>query len=85
MSLSTLLVSVGGIGIVVKLLVDVAKALAGVTGRATQVLAFALALLLAALGGFYYSHTADWPQVIWLGVQAGATAIGIDQIAKRSI
>lgn len=85
MTLKELLVTAGGIGIVVKLLVDVAKAVTSIKGRATQVLSILLGVLLGLLGGIYYLHTNDIPESIWLGLQAGAAAIGIDQMTKKDV
>lgn len=85
MTLKELLVTAGGIGIVVKLLVDVAKAVTPIKGRATQVLSILLGVLLGLLGGIYYLHTNDIPESIWLGLQAGAAAIGIDQMTKKDV
>lgn len=85
MNLSELLITAGGIGIVVKLLVDVVKTLSALKGRGTQALAFGLAIACALLGGLYYGHGRDIPEMLWLGVQAGAAAIGIDQMTKKDV
>lgn len=85
MNLSELLITAGGIGIVVKLVLDVVKAVTPIKGRATQVLSILLGVLLGLLGGIYYLHTNDIPESIWLGLQAGAAAIGIDQMTKKDV
>lgn len=85
MTLSELLISAGGIGIVVKLLMDIVKAVAPVKGRSTQGATVALAVVLALVGALYYAHSKDIPQALWLGLQAGAAAIGIDQVTKKQV
>lgn len=85
MNLNELLITTGGIGIVVKLVLDVVKSILTVNGRVTQGLAIALGVALGVFGGLRYLPDADIAQSVWLGLQAGAAAIGIDQIAKRSI
>ena len=86
MTLKTLLLSVAGIGVVVKLVVDLIKALTGVMGRATQVVTVLLALLLAVVGARAYGiPPVDWLEALWVGLQAGAVAIGIDQVAKKGV
>lgn len=83
MDLKELLITAGGIGIVVKLVLDVVKAIWPIKGRATQALAIALGLALGVFGGLMYVPHADIAQSLWLGLQAGAAAIGIDQVVKR--
>lgn len=86
MTLKTLLLNVAGIGVVVKLVVDVVKSLVNVTGRATQALTVVLAIGLAVGGAYAYGASPhDWLEAVWIGLQAGAVAIGVDQVARRNV
>lgn len=85
MNLNELLITAGGIGIVVKLVLDVVKSIWSVSGRGTQALAIVLGVALGVFGGLRYLPGSDIAQSVWLGLQAGAAAIGIDQIAKRDV
>lgn len=85
MSLHELLISAGGIGIVVKLVMDIVKALTNIKGRTTQALALCASVGLAVFGAHQYLPNADLAEAIWVGLQAGAAAIGIDQVLKKDV
>lgn len=65
MNLSELLVTAGGIGIVVKLVLDVVKTVWTVNGRVTQGLAIALGVALGVFGGLRYLPGSDIAQSVW--------------------
>jgi len=72
--------------VVVKLIVDLGKTLFPISGRATQAVSVGLAIVLAVAGAaLYTAGRPDYLEAAWLGVQAGAVAIGVDQLAKREV
>lgn len=68
------------------MLIDLVKATVEVKGRTTQALAVGSSVVLAVVGTWAYgSPPLDWLEAVWVGVQAGAMSIGIDQVAKKTI
>lgn len=84
--LKVLLLNAAGVSVVVKLVIDLAKATVGLTGRATQLCAVALAVALACIGSLAYgARPVDGLEAVWIGVQAAAMSIGLDQLIKRKV
>lgn len=82
--LSVLLLNAAGISVVVKLLIDLVKHVGCLTGRATQIVTVAIAVFLAVAGAALYAKPPDFAEAVWLGVQAAAMSVGLDQALKRA-
>lgn len=74
--------TVAGIAAAVTLVTAVVKALLGTGGRVTQLVAFALSLILAAIFMGSWHTTQEIAMSLLNGFVVAAAAIGIDQAAN---